>query len=104
MLAVQPPMYGPSEPEKKLHKLSQAATSAAAQDLPMLASEALAAFQQCSAAGFVPGHAFAGLLCVLGCGGLWDTALDVYRTVSVRVSTPITPITPWNYTLCPLKS
>ena len=85
-LTVQVPSFGAPEPERQLHKLCQAAVVAAPHDLPMLASEALAAFQQCAANGFVPGHAFANLLCVLGCGNLWETAFDVYRTVTVKVS------------------
>ena len=76
-------------PDSLLHQLAQLAIAAAPPDLPLLACEAMTAFQQSSAGSAAPGHAFASLLCVLGCGGLWDTAFCVYNLVHVKVRVPL---------------
>ena len=76
---------GQFKPKRLLQQLAQLAPGAPPQDLPLLASEAMEAFQLCAAGGSAPAAAFAALLCVLGCAGLWDAALRVYTLVAVKV-------------------
>ena len=77
---------GLADPRSLLVQLAQMAMTAGPQDLVLLASEAMTAFQQLAAQGpSVPGVAFASLLCVLACADQWETAFCIYELVLVQV-------------------